>query len=81
MGWRDEIEFEREIDVYIDDMEDWWDHFKWILYVLIIYSLYHNNLISSFSGLKFVFWIWIGKQIHIITFNLSYSNTNDSDCV
>ena len=48
------IEFEREIDVYSDDMEDWWDHFKWILYVLIIYSLYHNNFISSFSGLKFV---------------------------
>ena len=43
IGRRDKIEFEREIDVYSDDMEDWWDHFKWILYVLIIYSSYHNN--------------------------------------
>ena len=81
IGWRYKIEFERETDVYSYDMEDWWDHFKWILYVLIIYSLYHNNFISSFLGLKFVFRIWIGKQIHIITFNLSYKNTNDYDCV
>ena len=27
---RDKIEFERDIDVYSDDMENWWDHFKWI---------------------------------------------------
>ena len=81
IGRRDKIEFEREIDVYSDYMEDWWDHFKWILYVLIIYYLYHNNFISSFLGLKFVPWIWIDKQIHRITFNLSYRNTNDSEYV
>ena len=30
---------------------------------------------------SFVSWIWIGKKILIITFNHSYINTNDSDCI
>ena len=55
--------------------------FKWISYVFIFYFLYHNNCISLFLGLKFVFLIWIGKQINISTFNVSYSNTNDSDYI
>ena len=50
-------------------------------YIYWSYSFYHNNCFSLLLWLEFVFWIWIGKQIQIITFNLSYINTNDSDCV
>ena len=41
----------------------------------------HNNCFSLLLRLEFVFWILIGKQIQIITFNHSYINTNDSDCL
>ena len=36
IGRRDKIEFKREVDVYSDNMEDLYEYFKLILYVLNI---------------------------------------------
>ena len=44
VGRWDKIEFERDVEVYSDDEENWYEHFKWILYAFIIclYINYHQ---------------------------------------
>ena len=51
------FEFERDVDVLIYDKENWYEHFKWILYVFLIYlytSYQHVNYFLLFFLCRFV---------------------------
>ena len=48
IGWRDKIEFEGDVEVYSDDEENWYEHFKWILYLFIIYLFINYHQIFLF---------------------------------
>ena len=65
IGCRDKIYFERDVEVYIDDKENSYDHFILILYVFFIYLYikFHQKIYLFPSSVSiWCFRVWICMQ-------------------